>query len=113
MTTSSTARVSCDRPGRYGKQLASHFSQKLETRWDPEAGRGHLSFGGETPGEVEMIAGDGVLLLQLEAPRAHLEHLENVIGRHLVKFGHRDELKVAWKRPGGVDGTTQVATPED
>ncbi|HZK32089.1 MAG TPA: DUF2218 domain-containing protein [Corynebacterium sp.] len=111
MTTSSTARVICDRPGRYGKQLASHFAKKLETRWDSETGRGHLSFTGEAPGAVEMIAGDGVLLLQLETSSQYLDHLEAVIGRHLVRFGARDGLAVHWKRPGSAAGTTQVAEP--
>lgn len=106
MTTSSTARVATDRPGRYAKQLAGHFSAKIETRWDPEEGRGHLSFTRENlRGEVDMIAGDGVLLLQLETAEENLDRLEEVVGKHLVRFGSRDDLVVEWKRPGGADGT--------
>lgn len=105
MTASSTARVKTDRPGRYGKQLASHFSKKLQTSWDAEAGRGHLSFAGDLVGEVDMVVGDGVLLLHLECEADSLDTLERVVGVHLVRFGARDELEVAWRRPGGVEGT--------
>ena len=107
MTTSSTARVATDRPGRYGKQLASHFSRKLTTEWDSEEGRGHISFKGEVEGrtgEIEMIAGDGVLLLQLEAPEEYIGTLEDIIGRHLVRFGAKDNLRVAFRRGDGTDG---------
>lgn len=111
MTTASTARVATDRPARYGKQLASHFSRKLETDWDASEGRGHLTFGADMPGEVSMVAGDSVLLLHLETAAEHLAHLELVIARHLVSFGAKDRLKVAWRRGGGVDGT--VYTVDD
>lgn len=113
MTTTSTARVVCVRPGRYAKQLASHFGGKIDTRWDSEEGRGYLAFGGEdvsVTGEVEMIAGDGVLLLQLETDEENVDTLEDVVGRHLVRFGERDGLVVEWKRPGGVEGTRQEST---
>lgn len=113
MTNSSTARVASDRPARYGKQLASHFSSKLETHWDAEDSRGRLIFSGELSGEVEMIAGDGVLLLQIETEQGNIEQLEKVVGSHLVRFGSRDQLEVTWKRPGGVEGTRQVVEEGD
>lgn len=105
MTITSTARVATDRPARYGKQLASHFSRNLETDWDAGEGRGHLTFGADTPGEVSMVAGDSVLLLHLETAEEHLAYLELVIARHLVRFGAKDGLRVVWRRGGGVDGT--------
>lgn len=105
MTTSSTARVATARPERFGKQLASHFSRKIEARW--EDGRGQITFPEESGwGQVEMIAGDGVLLLQLEAKEERLDRLEEIIGSHLVRFGARDELIVEWKRQGAVEGTS-------
>ncbi|QGU06968.1 hypothetical protein COCCU_05110 [Corynebacterium occultum] len=115
MTSASTARVATQRPTRYGRQLASHFSRNLKTDWDEAEGRGHLSFEGELPGEVSMIAGDAVLLLYLEAAPEHVEQLELVIARHLVHFGARDELKVSWRREGGVAGLvyTSADLPED
>lgn len=106
MTTSSTARVSTSRPARYGKQLASHFARKAETRWDAEEGRGAVTFPEELGwGELELLAGDNVLLLQLETREERLDTLEEVVGTHLVRFGARDELVVQWKRQGGAEGT--------
>lgn len=106
MTTSSTARVSTSRPARYGKQLASHFSRKAEARWDGEEGRGAVTFPEELGwGELEMIAGENVLLLQLETREERLDRLEEVMGTHLVRFGAHDELTVEWKRQGGTEGT--------
>lgn len=114
MTTSSTARVATARPGRYAKQLASHFSAKIDARWDAEEGRGHLSFTREDlRGEVDMIAGDGVLLLQLETAAENLDLLEEVVGKHLVRFATQDDMVVAWKRPGGADGTVWRSEPAD
>lgn len=105
-TTSSTARVSTPRPARYGKQLASHFSRKVEARWDSEEGRGAVTFPEELGwGELEMIAGENVLLLQLETSQERLDELEKVVGTHLVRFGARDELTVEWRRQGGSEGT--------
>lgn len=112
MTTSSTARVACERPGRYGKQLASHFSAKLDTNWDAEEGRGYLRFDGDLAGTVELIAGEGVLLLQVDGAQDHIETLEEVVGRHLARFGARDGLVIEWHRPGGVRGTTQSAAAD-
>ncbi len=112
MTASSTARVKTDRPGRYGRQLASHFSAKLQTTWDNESGRGHLTFSDDARGgvgEVDMVVGDGVLLLHLECEADALDHLERVVGVHLVRFGARDGLEVSWRRPGGVEGTRWTA----
>ena len=40
----STARVSTDRPSRYGKQLASHMGRKITTTWDEASQAGSLSF---------------------------------------------------------------------
>lgn len=112
MTVTSTARVSTERPGRYGKQLASHMSKKLDTEWDADAGRGHISFDGDLQGELEMISGDNVLLLQLQAKEGQLDALEDVVGRHLVRFGAKDELVCSWVRQGGAQGTTQTNDEE-
>ncbi|WP_374935444.1 DUF2218 domain-containing protein [Streptomyces resistomycificus] len=36
-----------------------------------------------------------------------LDRLEDVVGRHLVRFGAKDELVVEWRRDTGEPGTTQ------
>jgi hypothetical protein len=41
--------------------------------------------------------GDGVLTLPAEAPDDEaLDHVQDVLGRHLARFGRRNELTVAW-----------------
>jgi hypothetical protein len=100
----STALVRTDRPGRYGKQLISHFSGRLEASWDDQAGLGRLTSAAGT-GDL-VAAGDG-LHLRVEGPSERIDELEDLVGRHLVRFGARDELVVQWQRSDGTAGTTQ------
>ncbi|MDH6579678.1 DUF2218 domain-containing protein [Kitasatospora sp. MAP5-34] len=97
----SEARVSTDRPARYGKQLAAHLGRKVEARWSEETGRGELTF---KAGSATLVAEPGVLLLAVEGAAENLAVLEDVVGRHLVRFGARDELVVEWHRDSGEPG---------
>ncbi|GLW75158.1 hypothetical protein Kpho02_74550 [Kitasatospora phosalacinea] len=106
----SSARVSTDRPARYAKQLAAHMGRKVPAEWSEETGRGSLVFGA---GRAELTAEDGALLLSVEGAEEALDRLEDVVGRHLVRFGTRDELVVAWQREGGEAGTVQRLTGEE
>ncbi|QGU04240.1 DUF2218 domain-containing protein [Corynebacterium comes] len=109
MTASSTARVRCDRPGRYARLLVNRFAQTAHTDWDSEQGRAHLAFTREREGEVDLIAGDGVLLMQLECPAEELDQFEAMIGGGLVEIAAGTGLQVLWKRSGGQEGTRWVA----
>ena len=100
----SEARVITERPHRYAKQLASHFSRKLQTSWDEGTGRGTLAF---SAGTATLTAEPGVLLLAVEGEAGNIEQLENVVGRHLVRFGTKDELVAEWHRDNGESGTVQ------
>jgi hypothetical protein len=100
----STARVATDRPQRYAKQLASHLSRRSQTSWDEESGEGTITF---SDGKGTMTAAEGALLLTVDADDEHLEIFEGVIGRHLVRFGTKDELVVQWQRDNGEAGTEQ------
>jgi uncharacterized protein len=100
----STAQVVTDRPGRYAKQLVSHLTRRATGEWSDEAGRGRIEFS-EGAGRAELVAGDGVLELSVEG--TDLDRLEDVIGRHLVRFGSKDELIVNWQRGDGSPGTQQ------
>jgi hypothetical protein len=40
-----------------------------------------------------------------------LARLEDVVGRHLLRFGARDELHVRWSRSDGQPGTEQYSDP--
>lgn len=113
MTASSTARVRCDRPERYARSLASAFANTAHTEWDAEEGRGHLLFTWGHDAEVDMIAGDGVLLLHLECAAAELDQMEGMIGRGVIDVADGAGVEVAWKRPGGQDGTRWVADTVD
>jgi uncharacterized protein len=90
-----TASVVTSTPDRYLKQLASHLGRKAEVREEMDGTRLVLA-GGEcllrTAGEsLEMTA---------SAPDAEtLERVTDVVGRHLERFGQRNELQVTWTGP--------------
>ena len=112
----STARVSTDRPSRYGKQLAAHMGRKITATWDETAQTGSLIFDreGAATGVVGLSCRDGVLQLDLAADDEHRERLEQVTGIHLARFGAKEGLVVSWIRQDGTPGTTQgPLTPED
>jgi len=100
----STARVVTDRPARYGKQLVSHLGRRSEGAWDDEAGSGWIDFG---ESRAELTAGADALDIRLDATPERLAAMEDVVGRHLVRFGARDELVVRWTRSDGTTGTVQ------
>jgi hypothetical protein len=97
----SEARVATDRPGRYGKQLAAHLGRRVQAEWSEETGRGTVAF---PFGTATLDAEPGALLLVVEGDAGKLAALEDVVGRHLVRFGSRDELVVAWQRDNGEPG---------
>ena len=111
----SIARVTTDRPARYGKQLTGHMGRKITAVWDDDA-TGSLTFDreGAVTGVVELSCHDDILQLDLAAADAHLERLEQVTGIHLARFGAKEGLVVSWFRQDGNPGTTQgPLTPED
>ena len=92
----SQAVVGTDRPHRYGKQLVAHMSRKHGGEWDADAGSGWIQLEG---GRATVAAEEGSLRLRvLAATDDALPVLEDVVGRHLVRFGERDELSVTWER---------------
>ena len=98
MTTASRptsrADVVTDVPARYAKQLVSHLGRKVEFVEDGD------TWTAQVAGSVARITvGDGVLVLQAEAPDAEgLARLEGALGNHLERFGQRKELTVTWQR---------------
>lgn len=92
MTATSHAAVVTDRPERYAKQLLSHLGRKAEVREGAEGSR--LMIAG---GSCLVVPGARVLDLHAEAPDAEaLSIVQDVVGRHLVRFGDKDELVVDW-----------------
>lgn len=107
---SSTARVATDRPGRYAKQLVSHFGAHNDGHWSSNDNRGIITFVGEGDAaenpkkafdgtvRVSLVAAESILLIHLEAPEALIPRFESVIGTHLERFGTKDGLAVQWRR---------------
>jgi hypothetical protein len=95
MTLNSTARVATDRAERYRKQLAGHFGHRIEVR--EEADGTVLVWGGG--GTTTLTVTDDALVMVARADDvAGLDRVEDVTGRHLIRFGEKDELIVEWER---------------
>lgn len=89
----SRANVSTDAPARYAKQLASHFSRRIEASWDGAEGTLPFEFGTCT-----LTAAEGALVLRAEAATPdELTRVQDVAGSHLERFGQRNELTVTWE----------------
>ena len=104
MTARSEAVVATDRPDRYGKQLVAHLSRRNGGEWSETDQEGWIQLGA---GRAELRCGSDGLRLFVELEPADLPVLEDVVGRHLVRFGTRDELQVRWVRSTGETGTEQ------
>lgn len=89
----SSGSAATDRPERYGSQLVKHFTHKdLPGSW--EDGRGFVEF---SLGTAEFSVEPGALNMRIASSDAEsLDKLRDVVERHLVRFGARDELSVVW-----------------
>ncbi len=101
----STAVVATDAPERYAKQLLAHLGRKntVETIGGERQG-GRLVF---AYGTGTVRPEDNRLVLEAAAEDVEsLAHVEDVLGRHLERFGAKRELVVTWQRgdPDGVGG---------
>lgn len=86
------ADVATDNPARYAKQLVSHLGRKLE--WTTDGPTSTAQIG---DGTAQIVVGEGVLTLLAEAPDTeNLDRVKDVLGRHLERFGARNELVVSW-----------------
>ena len=86
------ADVVTDAPARYAKQLVSHLGHRVEFETVGDTSTARF---GEGTGRV--VVGDGVLTLLAEAPDTEtLARVQDVLGRHLERFGQRNELAVSW-----------------
>jgi len=92
----SIAVVSTDASERYGKQLLSHLAHKvrMEPLPDQPAPAGRLVFAYGV-GTVLPMPGQLVLRATAADPES-LARVQDVLQRHLEKFGARRELAVTW-----------------
>ena len=92
MAVTSVARVATDRPERYGKQLASHFGNRIEVVAGPDETVLNWGFGTTT-----LTVEEGALVMRATADDAEtLQRVQEVTGRHLERFGQKDGLVVTW-----------------
>jgi hypothetical protein len=89
----STGRTRTDRGARYGKQLAAHLGRRHGSEWSEEEGSGTITFG---EGTAVLRTSPDELVITVTG--ADLDQLEDVVERHLVRFGERDELSIQWTR---------------
>jgi len=88
----SHATVPTDRADRYAKQLVSHLGRKAGVSLVADGHRLTLSAGNclvrARPGGIELVA-------EADSEQA-LRAVEDVVSRHLERFGQRNELQVTW-----------------
>lgn len=101
----STALVFTSRPDRYAKQLVSHFGNKTTAIQTPD-GRATLTFSAGTC-QVSPLA-RGIELIAAAQTAEQLAIVEDVVARHLVRFGTHDELLVEWSAPVAGDQVDAV-----
>ncbi|GII32739.1 DUF2218 domain-containing protein [Planotetraspora mira] len=91
---SSTAHVATDAAARYAKQLASHLGRKVAVEDLPGDGY-RLTF---SAGEGTLTPEADRLVMRASASDAEsLAAVQDVLGRHLERFGQRRELVVTWQ----------------
>jgi hypothetical protein len=93
----STAVVPTDVPSRYAKQLVEHLGRKnvvQEVPGSPHARRLVFAYG------IGVVRPETArLVLDASAPDDEaLSRVEDVLSRHLERFGQRNELVVTWQR---------------
>ena len=95
----SRADVPTTDPARYAKQLVSHLGRRVE--WTTDGAISSARFG---EGTGRVIVGEGVLTLLAEAPDGEgLARVQDVLARHLERFGQRNELAVTWVAGGDAE----------
>jgi hypothetical protein len=95
----STAVVPTEAAVRYAKQLLAHLGRKNPVEpvaGAPDAGRLLFAYGTGT-----VRPEDGRLVLEAAAADDEsLARVQDVLGRHLERFGARRELSVRWEGGG-------------
>lgn len=89
----SNAVVPIDRPTRWAKQLADHFSHKVTVEDVPAGRLVHFA-----AGEGLITSTDTAVLLCARAETAdELAQVQDVLGRHLERFAQREGISVSWE----------------
>lgn len=108
----SVAVVVTDAPARYAKQLLAHLGHKVQVEPVPDEPEpaGQLRF---AYGLGVVLPMDGRLVLRASADSTEsLARVQDVLQRHLEKFGARRELVVTWG-PADTSASADPADPGD
>jgi hypothetical protein len=93
------AEVVTATPDRFIRQLVSHLSHKVTTELHSD----QTALIAVHDGQCKLTSEGGLLVLEATADSAEgLAHIQDVVGRHLERFGARTALRVEWKHAGGV-----------
>lgn len=93
----SIAVITTPRPERYIKQLVSHLGHRATTSLEAD-GTGTVVL---QRGQCTMSPQDGQLRLSATAAdEESLAAVQDVIGRHLIRFATAEELRVTWNAAG-------------
>jgi hypothetical protein len=88
-----TGSMAAERPGRYAKQLASHWA----TRGPVTQEDGATVLRWTTGQVISMRPVEDALVVEVSVPDdADLARFAQVVKEHLERFGRRDELDVVW-----------------
>lgn len=88
-----TARVETERAAGYLSQMCKHFRHKTEVEFNDTSGRIQLNMGAC----ALSLPDNATLLMEATAADADsLRKVEDIIDRHLVRFGFREELTINW-----------------
>jgi hypothetical protein len=89
----SVARVSTSTPERFAKQLTDHLGHRVPVTHGPDGIA--LTFGSGTA----LISSEEATLVMLaeSATEAGLAEVQDVLARHLIRFGQRQALSVQWQ----------------
>lgn len=92
--TTTIARLDTERPERFIKQLVSHLGNRLETSsTSPGFGTVHVPDGGT----CELTAdATGITLSAEAATDDDLARIQDVVGRHLLRFTDIPALTTGW-----------------
>ena len=93
----SVATVATERAPRYGKQLVTHLGRRAVGVWDEATAAGSLVMG-DGAARVSLSSSPSALVIEVRSDDATIATYEDVVGRHLERFGDRDELRVEWAR---------------
>jgi caffeoyl-CoA O-methyltransferase len=91
------AEVATPTPDRYIKQLVSHLGRKATTELRADE-TGVIAV---HDGQCTLTSHGELLVLKASAEGAEgLAHIQDVVGRHLERFGARADMRVEWRSDG-------------